>query len=87
MKNPKYYHPQTDFYRKYKLDPPESISHGTEEAIRDKMEKLQPTTWRQEGNKLIGKTPQGELVNFIPTNYLLQGTDDDGLPILKEIDL
>lgn len=69
------------------MDAPETITHGTEDDIRDKLVKLKPTVWRQEGNKLIGKTQMGTLVNFIPTDYILQGTDEDGNPILEKLDI
>lgn len=82
----KYYHPDSDFWRKYKMDAPEAISHGTESDIKDKMVKLQPNVWRLEGNRLIGETEMGELVNYIPTNVILVG-QENGLPVFKEVDI
>lgn len=84
---PKYYHPDTDYIRKLGAAPPVAIPHMTEEEIAQNMKPLKPNTWRLEGNKLIGETEMGPLVQFIPTDYILTGTDDKGLPILKKIDI
>lgn len=81
----RYYHPDHDFWAKRKLPVPSVEMHGTEEDISAHMTKLKPTMWKLEGNKLIGETEMGQLVNFIPSNYILLGTGEDGLPILKEI--
>ena len=81
----KYFHPQSDFFRKFNMPAPESISHGTIEDVTDKLEKVKPHSWRLEGNKLIAKTEIGELVNFIPTNYILTGEDSEGLPIFRKV--
>ena len=49
------------------------------------MKQLKPNSWKLEGNKLIGETEYGPLVQFIPTDRVLTGTDDNGLPIFKQI--
>lgn len=59
--------------------------HGYPDEIRENLKRLQPKTWRLEGNKLTGDTEMGPLVQFIPTNYLLTGTDDNGLPVFKKV--
>lgn len=82
----KYYHPQTDFFRKFSMPAPQTITHGTEDDVKEKMTELKPTKWRLEGNKLIGDTEMGPLVNFIPSNYILKGTDSKGMPILEKLD-
>lgn len=85
----KYYHPDADFWRKYDLPAPESISHdmgGTNEEIRAKMTRYQPTSWSMEGpGVLVGQTEMGRLVQHVGTDYILTGTDTDGLPILTRI--
>lgn len=81
-----YYHPQSDFFRRFNMPAPSTISHGLEEDIKEKLTELKPNSWRLEGNKLIGETEMGPLVNFIPTNYILEGTDDNGLPIFRNLD-
>ena len=73
------------FYRKHGQQPPKTFSHGTEDDIKENMQLLRPNSWRLEGNKLIGETEHGPLVQIIPTSHILVGTDDDGLPILKQI--
>ena len=68
------------------LTPPEHISHDISlDDISKKLKPLKPHSWRLEGNKLIAKTDVGELVNYIPTNYILVGTDKQGLPKFEEI--
>jgi hypothetical protein len=86
-KSKKYYHPQHDWYTKNNLTPPTTIPHGTQEDLDQQVMKLKPTSWRLEGNKLIGETEVGPLVNFIPPNYILTGTDENGMPKLKKIDM
>jgi hypothetical protein len=81
----KYYHPDSDFYSKHNIAPPEAIAHGTEDELE--FVQLKPNSWRLEGNKLIGDTEMGELVNLIPPNYILTGTDDEGTPIFKKLDM
>ncbi len=82
----KYYHPESDFYRKIlRQTPPETIPHLTEEEIRANMKRLLPLSWTLEGNLLKGQTEQGLLVQRIPTDYILVGTDAKGLPIFKKV--
>jgi hypothetical protein len=61
--------------------------HGewNEDEIEKNMKKLKPNTWKLEGNKLSGETELGMLVNYIPTDYILKGTDENGLPILEKV--
>ena len=74
-------------FEKWGKRPPSSEPHGTEEDIRNNMKQLLPNQWRLEGNILKGKTQMGELVQRIPTDYILKGTDERGLPILEKIKL
>lgn len=68
------------------LKPPEHVSHDlTPDDISKKVERPTLTNWRQEGNCLIADTDFGPLVNHIPTNKLLVGTDKEGLPIFRDI--
>ena len=55
------------------------------EDLEKNMKKLKPNSWRLEGNKLIGETEFGPLVNYIPTDYICKGSDADGLPILEKV--
>lgn len=71
-------------YEKWGKTPPKSQDHGTDEEIARRMTKLLPHSWRLEGNKLIGETSMGTLVQYIPTDYILVGVED-GLPKLKKV--
>ena len=73
------------FYKKHGKAPPKHFEHGTEQEIRDNAIRLRPNTWRLEGNQLIGQTEMGPLRQTIPTDVILTGTDDDGLPIFKRV--
>lgn len=81
----KYYHPDTDFIRKLGAAPPVAVPHMTEEELQKNMKQLMPNDWRLEGNKLIGHTEFGPLVQYVPTDVILTGTDSKGLPIFKKI--
>lgn len=64
---------------------PSRESHGLSvDDIAKRVEKLSPTNWRLEGNKLIADTEMGPLINYIPTDYILTGVENN-LPILKKI--
>lgn len=68
------------------MEAPETIAHGTVDDIKDKMEKLLPNSWRLEGNRLIGETSMGTLVNMLPTDVILVG-EKDGKPIFRKVDI
>lgn len=81
----KYYHPDTDFYRKLDVPLPTADQHGTEDDIVGNMKQLLPSSWHLSGNTLIGKTEMGPLVQTISTDYILTGTDNKGLPMFRKI--
>ncbi len=64
---------------------PAREAHGTEDDIRANMKPLQPFNWRLKGNQLIADTEVGELSQTIPTDYILTGTDEQGLPVFKKV--
>jgi hypothetical protein len=73
-------------YEKMGLKLPSSTSHNvTPEEIRARMKRLTTTRWRLAGNQLTCDTEMGELVQTIPTNYILTGEDSEGLPTFKKI--
>lgn len=76
---------EKEMYERWGKNPPTHDPHGTAEDIKENMKPLRPTKWRQEGNKLIGDTEMGRVVQFVPTDMILQGTDEKGLPILKKV--
>ena len=73
------------FYRKHGKEPPKHFEHGTEDDIKKNMVALRPNAWRMEGNKLIAETEHGTHVQTVPTDVILVGTGDDGLPIFKKV--
>lgn len=81
----KYYHPDTDFYRKLDVALPTADSHGTEEDIRKNLTPLKPYSWHLEGNQLIGLTDTGKFAQTIDPNYICKGIDSSGMPILEKI--
>lgn len=84
----KYWHPDTDFYRKLGVAPPQAQAHGTEEYIQERMQPLKVKKWELQGNTLIGITEEGvKMAQQIPTDFILEGTDDKGLPLLRKIEL
>jgi hypothetical protein len=75
-------------FDKWKKSRPETISHGlSNDDIMSHMKQLRPNAWHLKGNELIGDTDFGALVQRIPTNYILIGSDDEGLPIFRKIDI
>lgn len=72
-------------YKTWGVPPPTSQPHGTPDEIKANLEQVRPTKWRMEGNKLIGESEYGEVVQFLPTNIVCDGSDKEGLPILREI--
>lgn len=80
-----YFHPDHDFYAKHDVTPPSVSPHGTEEDLRDKLKPLKLHSWRQEGNLLIAQSDMGQVVNHIPTDTIMTGLDNNGLPIFAKV--
>lgn len=76
---------ETAEFEKWGKLPPTVEGHGTDQDIRENMKVALPTQWRLEGNQLIGQTELGKIVQTIPTDYILHGTTDDGLPDLRKV--
>lgn len=76
---------QNEWFQKMGFDPPTRQGHGTTSEIRDNLVNLKPHSWYMEGNKLIGQTEMGPLTQFLPTDYICRGTDNQGLPILEKV--
>ena len=79
--------PDTDWYLKHDVAPPEVVSHGHDEEIREKLLPLKTWGWKLSGNQLTCMTNMGELSQTIPTDVILLGEDDNGKPLLKKIEL
>lgn len=76
-----------ELYEELGLTPPESIKHLTEDELRDMLKVKSSHRWSQRGNILHCTCEIGSHSTRIPTNQILQGTDEKGLPILKKIAL
>ena len=74
-------------FNKMGVTPPTHTPHLTDEQIAEHSKKLLPRQWKLEGNQLKGQTDMGELVLHISTDYILKGTDEDGMPILEKVDI
>lgn len=72
-------------FDKWGVARPTIEKHGTIEDIRANLKSVNPRNWRLQGNHLIADTDLGELRQTIPTNYILTGTDENGLPTFKKL--
>lgn len=75
-------------YDRWGVARPTHLSHGITDTLQNPLSEQIPknhiTKWRLEGNKLIATTDLGEVINYIPTDYILVGVENN-LPILKKI--
>ena len=76
-----------ELYQELGLTPPESIKHLTEEELREKLKIDAHHSWKQEGNTLNCTCEIGPHTTNIPTTHMLTGTDEQGMPILREVKL
>lgn len=74
-----------DWFIKQQLKPPDAVTHGTDEEIREKLKTLKTWNWKLQGNQLTCQTEMGQLTQTVPTDVILVGEDEKGLPILKKI--
>jgi hypothetical protein len=73
-------------FAQWGVAPPSHEQHGvTPDNIRDMLEPAQVTRWWLEGNELCAESQHGFFRQTIPTNMILTGTDDQGLPVFKKI--
>lgn len=77
---------QLKWYDKVGRARPTHIAHGiSSDNLHEHMRQLLPHSWKLEGNLLSGMTDMGPLVQTIPTDYILTGTDDRGLPVFEKV--
>lgn len=76
-----------ELYQELGLTPPESIRHLTEDELREALKTKANHQWKQRGNTLYCQCEVGSHSTQIPTSLMLQGTDEQGMPILKNITL
>lgn len=76
---------ELELFKQWQVPLPSRDAHGTPEDIRSNLKRLTPRNWRLKGNQLIADTDFGPLVNYIPTDYILDGVDEDNLPKLRKL--
>lgn len=74
-----------ELYQELGLTPPESIKHLTEDELREALKVKANHIWKQSGTTLFCDCELGRHTTNIPTDYMLQGTDPDGKPVLKKL--
>lgn len=77
----------TKQYEDWGVEPPTRESHGNVDDIAAALAAKQVRhEWRQQGSRLFCiACPNEHGTEGVFTNYLLQGTDAKGLPILKKV--
>ena len=64
--------------------PARHIPHFTD-AEREQFRIKANHVWKQRGNQLYCECELGLHTSFIPTNKLMTGTDENGLPMLTDV--
>lgn len=76
-------------FKDWQVPLPSRDPHGTdspENPIGSNLQRVILKNWRLIGNKLTADTQFGEYSYLIPPNYIMTGTDDQGLPKLTKIE-
>ena len=61
---------------------------GPSQLIHDQPQKILVTgPWRQRGNHIYREGDGAHFASRIPTGYILEGTDEKGMPILRKLAL
>lgn len=64
----------------------EHAEDSKENPLSSRLKRVQASNWRMEGpGKLVADTDMGPLVQWIPHEYVCEGTDNNGHPILRKI--
>ena len=80
--------PADKYFEKLGISPPTRDNHGTIDDISEQLGRKMKHDWRQRGAVLFCVAcPYEHATEPRFTNSILQGTDDNGLPILKKIGL
>lgn len=69
--------------------PPKNEEKETREFDLDEIPQVQLTghQWVQQGARILCRSCPFEHSSYIPPNYQLYGTDKEGLPIIKKLDV
>ena len=73
-----------DWFVNQQLKPPEAIVHGDSD-IKSKLKPAKTWNWKLNGNQLSCETDLGPMSQTVPTDVILVGEDDRGLPILRKV--
>lgn len=79
-----------NWFDRHGVDRPSHDPHLTEEELEKRFDEIKANTthgaWKQMGNRLTcNKCNPPHTSEPIPVDYLLQGTDENGLPILTKL--
>lgn len=80
---------QNDFYEKLGAEGPSHEAHGTQEELDKAFEnnRAKGHLWQQRGSFVVCTSCPFEHSFAIPTNKILKGTDEKGMPILGDIEI
>lgn len=77
------------WFDRMNLRRPTHTEHGLEDTVENPLSKqlirFRTSNWRRDGNMLVCDTDNGPLTQYLDPAYIVLGTDDDGLPILKKV--
>ena len=71
-------------YEALGVDPPESIQHFTDEEMESFRIPFK-REWKQSGNMIYREGEEAVFGTKIPTNKMLAGTDEKGMPVLVDV--
>ena len=77
------------WFDRMKVKRPAHFEHGLEDTAENPLSKqlvkLRTWDWKRDGNYITCMTDQGKLTQYLDPSYIVLGTDDDGMPILKKL--
>lgn len=76
---------ELEMYQRWGVEAPSHDEHGTIEEIRERMVRASASQWHMEGNELVALTNHGVIRQRISTDYILEGTDKQGLPVFRKV--
>lgn len=74
-------------FKEWGVPLPSRDIHVKDEDIVKNLQPANPRNWRLEGNVLKADTDFGSYAHQIPTDYIMDGVDDNNLPILRKLDI
>ncbi len=74
-----------DWYKLIGKPGPTREQHGSEASVSENLVPLKLTNWRLEGNMLMADSSLGTYGHRIPSDLIMTGLNEDGLPILRKV--